>query len=540
MARPSEGPSEASKADVANILTRIHSHMRDYTRFMFEWHPFLHVTAVATAAETASSAALAPGLFAQDQFSGMDSANGSANGPVVHPPPPTASKHQSRGRVPWIVGLVDPSAEVTDALQSHPGKNRHGFGLSSLGTLHHDGRLYRYCSPSMLASCKVIGMVVDLAVGTISFFADGRHLGVAFGPDAECFANNTTATAMHRKLITERHLVATVALADRIWEEGVWKSAMAGSGGNNSVEMADIREKLGTTPDGGGGGGLQQSVSNRLRNSSFESEASVESGGSASATAAGKKKKNAMTFDQPAMSVNFGGFEFEHPQDGVCGFDSYLSFSEEPTVRFDMLDTLKIGAIESTEDAATHHGHSNSGESKSHHKKSVHELIVSDNMTVKEVSDAAIHRIRDRVNFLKRWTPEEEMSWSIYSPEPGVPHFLEVAARKLQTFTRRAMGRKWRHGTRFLMYLSIVKVQRLIRRQMPRIKRKKRMAATRIQAHWRARMARLRMLRIYEFSQFPAWEVDSVLTGAAVRLQCVIRMSQARRRYLQKRRGQSG
>ena len=66
------------------------------------------------------------------------------------------------------------------------------------------------------------------------------------------------------------------------------------------------------------------------------------------------------------------------------------------------------------------------------------------------------------------------------------------------------------------------------------INSKKRKAATLIQAIWRARMARRRMDRILDFPQFPAWDVDSVLTGAAVRLQCVIRMSQARRRYLKR------
>ncbi len=518
---PSEGPSESSKADVAKVLTLIHSHMRDYTRFMFEWHPFLQATSVAMTADVASTPGTSPNKVG-------------SNGPVAHPPPPTASKHQSRGRVPWIVGLVDPSAEVSDALQSYPGLNRHGFGLSSLGTIHHDGRLYKYCNPSTLASCEVIGMVVDLVVGSISFSADGKHLGVAFGPDAECFANNATAMAMHRKLITEKHLVATVALADRIWEEGVWRSAAAGGSGHGEEDMSEVRREFGAMGDRGGGGVMHQSFANRLRNSSFESEASFESGVSTSAMS--KNKKDMVTFEQPAMSVNFGGFAFVHPQDGVCGFDSFLSFSETPAVPFGMLNTSKIGTIDTTQASASHQDKDDEKSHKNHQRKnkkekSVQEMIVSDNMSVKEVSDAAIRGIRDRVNFLKRWTPEEELSWSIYSPEPGVPHFLEVAARKLQAFTRRAMGRKWRHGTRFLMYLSIVKVQRLIRRQMPRIKRKKRKAATRIQAHWRARMARMRMLRIYEFSQFPAWEVDGVLTGAAVRLQCVVRMSQARRRF---------
>ena len=485
-----EGASDDNKKDVIKILTRIHESLRDYTCFMFEWHPFLQVTSVSTG----------EGIAPIDvKKSTAESAN------FVHPPPPSSHKHHSRGRVPWIVGLSKPTGNHHNALQSYAGQHMHSFGLSCLGTIHHNGVTKRYCDPTLLSSCDVIGMVVDLAIGRISFFANGKNLGVAFGPDAICFTRNLTEVMLQRKTIIEQHLVPCVALADKIWDEDIWRS-----GGQK-----------GTAHPSGLSSGSDEI---RMRNTSFESEESSD-------TSAGNKKAS-VAFNQPAMSLNFGGFSFAHPKEGVCGFDTYLSFSDAPTAQLNVLDTSKI-----RESGPVSGGTSGDvgRRSKSVTASRLMAFASADNRSVEEICDDAIISIRDHVNFLKLWTPEEEVSWSIYSPEPGVPHFLEVSARKLQAFTRRAMGRKWRKGTRFLMYLSIIKVQRLVRRKLPRIRRKKQKAATKIQSQWRAREARRRLQRIRQFSQFPAWEVDSVLAGAVVRLQCCVRMSQARRRYMAKR-----
>jgi hypothetical protein len=149
----------------------------------------------------------------------------------------------------------------------------------------------------------------------------------------------------------------------------------------------------------------------------------------------------------------------------------------------------------------------------------------------------AIKDIKNKVKFYKAWEPECAHSWSEYSPVPGISHSLEVAARKIQGFCRAANGKKWRHGTRFLMYLNAIKVQRCVRKRIPRLYRKRNRASTLIQTMYRGRLGRKRMLHIRAFLYTgPAWEVDGVVTGAAVLLQASYRKHVEVRRFQEMRR----
>ena len=107
----------------------------------------------------------------------------------------------------------------------------------------------------------------------------------------------------------------------------------------------------------------------------------------------------------------------------------------------------------------------------------------------------------------------------------------------MQAFCRKANGVKWRHGTRFLMYLNAIKVQRAVRRLIPKLQRKRKYAAIRIQKNYRGRLGRKRMLVIRSFFHAgPAWEVEGVITGSSVLLQSAYRMHVERKKYTQLRR----
>ena len=117
-------------------------------------------------------------------------------------------------------------------------------------------------------------------------------------------------------------------------------------------------------------------------------------------------------------------------------------------------------------------------------------VLESDLSPHEKIAKDAIEGIKQKVAFYKDWKPESEQSWSKYSPEPEISHSLEVSARKLQAFCRAANGKKWRHGTRFMLYLNAIKVQRCVRARIPYVKQKRNEATTRIQTIWRGKLGR--------------------------------------------------
>ena len=164
-------------------MTRIERAIKDYTKFMFEIHPFVHATAHYTAAHADNKPADVP----------------------------TSTKFDARGRVPWIIGLVDP-LEQKRPLETFPGQDGHGFGFSFLGTLHHNGRAFKYCDPERLKSCQVIALIVDLHTGQISFRVDGVDLGAAFGPDSALWERDPMASMKHSRTISAGNLVPSFSL----------------------------------------------------------------------------------------------------------------------------------------------------------------------------------------------------------------------------------------------------------------------------------------------------------------------------------------
>ena len=449
------------------------------------------------------------------------------------PPLPTASRSDSRGRVPWIVGLVQPTQQQK-SLEKYPGIDQYGFGFSFLGTVHHDGEVYRYCSPSLLQRTKTFSLLVDLHLGQLSLVADGKHLGVAFGPDSIC----TTAldSELHGRLIRKENMIPSFALGRHCLTKTQTGRLMAtGTTHTDNRDNRDNRDSRESTPQS------QQSQTTQHIQHTQHAQVPLHAEDNGS-SARGKGGRRTSLFNQqqfqglealqqstpttttttiynlPAISVNFGAYSFHHPIKGVSGFDSYLSFNEPNDVS-ELQDQRQHRREQHNNKTIPDHLHHHHHHHHRHHEK--------------EMAAQCIRAIKDKVFFYRKWEPESVHSWSEYSPNPGVSHALEVAARRMQGFARQANGKKWRQGTRFLMYLNAIKVQRAVRRLLPKLHRKRKLAALQFQRRWRGVLGRKRMAHIRSFLHAgPAWEVDGKVTGSSVLLQAAYRMHVERKKYL--------
>ena len=264
-----------------------------------------------------------------------------------------------------------------------------------------------------------------------------------------------------------------------------------------------------------------------------------------------KQASRTIKYDLPAVSVNFGAHSFERPMKGASCFDTYLSFSEPTDVNAEHQNNTEKRTTnkeewekKEEEKEKKQERKRQQGENKGNWKKEgrmnskERRLVLESDLSPEEkIAKDAIKGIKQKVAFFKDWTPESEQSWSKYSPEPEISHSLEVSARKLQSFCRAANGKKWRHGTRFLLYLNAIKVQRCVRARIPRLQRKRKKATTLIQTMWRGRLGRKRMQHIRDFLHAgAAWEVDGVVTGSSIMLQAAYRMHFARKQYNQQRK----
>ncbi|CAL1282560.1 unnamed protein product [Larinioides sclopetarius] len=60
------------------------------------------------------------------------------------------------------------------------GEDEHGWGLSHKGLLWHNGKWRQYAKPFRENEATTIGLFFDGIKGTLSYYKDGCHLGVAF------------------------------------------------------------------------------------------------------------------------------------------------------------------------------------------------------------------------------------------------------------------------------------------------------------------------------------------------------------------------
>lgn len=67
-----------------------------------------------------------------------------------------------------------------DSFTNLLGEDGNGWGLSHKGLLWHGGRWYHYTKPFRENEATVIGILFDGVAGTLTYYKDGKSLGVAF------------------------------------------------------------------------------------------------------------------------------------------------------------------------------------------------------------------------------------------------------------------------------------------------------------------------------------------------------------------------
>lgn len=67
-----------------------------------------------------------------------------------------------------------------DAFTNLLGEDGNGWGLSHKGLLWHGGRWYHYTKPFRENEATIIGILFDGIAGTLTYYKDGKCLGVAF------------------------------------------------------------------------------------------------------------------------------------------------------------------------------------------------------------------------------------------------------------------------------------------------------------------------------------------------------------------------
>jgi SPRY domain-containing SOCS box protein 3 len=58
------------------------------------------------------------------------------------------------------------------------GKDNQSWGLSSNGEIWHNGKSREYCKPFEISQTTRIGILFDGDAGTLSFYKNGKHLGL--------------------------------------------------------------------------------------------------------------------------------------------------------------------------------------------------------------------------------------------------------------------------------------------------------------------------------------------------------------------------
>jgi len=435
---------------------------------------------VRDAAATTSEAA----YFDNDENSSSDEESGGERGGRI--------RNYSEPNYPmWMIGVS------FDTLQSKgfPGNDGSSFGLRSDGTLFHNGEVFSYCGD--LRDEVVVGMLLDLNVGTITAYAGGACLGAAFGVDAVSFPPNEQAR--QGQLIRNKHLIPSFAIrAARSERDEVASIGLTETLSEDMQPSALSSEPGESMTDDDGVKGANQDASFAQPNGSdvppepWGDEVDVEP-----------------TTIVPALTINFGGYQFARlpPQSLSC--DSYLSFAHE----------AKQGA-DKARFAEELRRQMKSVVDKSGHGRHEDEAMGAALATRDE--DRIIREYQDRVAFFNQMHYTQPQSWSDFPPQA---HRLSSSANMLQRAIRRFLGRKWRRRELLAQAMAISVLQRRIKSLLPRWRRQKHVAAVNVQKMWRAAHTRREQHFALEFSR----PIEEVRT-ATVRVQALFRRGLAERR----------
>eukprot|EP00948_MAST-09A_sp_MAST-9A-sp1_P004103 g4103.t1 len=228
-------------------------------------------------------------------------------------------EEQEREKTPaWIIGWT--LGDVMPDLGTYPGSDERSFGLRDDGNIMYGGKAYSYCKS--LHKRTVVGFLADLITGSLSVYADGRDLGVAFGVDSIIFDANTQQK--QGEIIRSKHLIPSfslqqVKLSFQNIDIGLSKERRMAKSITRSLSSSKMV--------------FEGSIPMMKRTSSY-TMAGVSNTEDDSSISLSEAKRIASRYlienaAFPALSVNFGGFAFAHQPADTHACDKYLTFQSD-------------------------------------------------------------------------------------------------------------------------------------------------------------------------------------------------------------------
>jgi hypothetical protein len=165
----------------------------------------------------------------------------------------------------------------------------HSFGFATDGTVWLNGEKHRYTPP--LFDAAVVGVAVDMLVGTVELFVDGVGRGVAFGSNSVIFAGDAAECARQAKVIRSGHLLPACSLRGPVRSKQLRDPRRRLHAHNEKVDDNATNGAAGVNNNGGVGGGGDPLVG----------------------------------YVRPSVSINCGAFAFGR-QRSECSCDVHLCF----------------------------------------------------------------------------------------------------------------------------------------------------------------------------------------------------------------------
>lgn len=417
----------------------------------------------------------------------------------------------------WMIGV----SFNTMQCNGFPGNDPSSFGIRSDGTIWHAGRCRRFCAN--LSDEVVVGLLLDLNVGSITPFVGGASLGVAFGVGSRVFGSEEQAS--QGALIRDKHLIPAFALKAKSRPDLETMSAFSDDFdlGGGDIEGDDgsidgIDGTVGELEDFG----LDNTKANEITDNTEllktllqaprrrDGDGVKHDSDSDDADESSPRNMSLTDVEGPeattqALSINFGGYGFARLPPHALSCDSYLSFATESKQE---IDRAKFEAEWNKQRMMA----------SSRKNLSFGDSVDADD----ENAVGVVMEYKARMAFLETVQYDTGVSWSEFPPEE---HRVGYCANVLQRAVRRFLGRRWRQREMLSQTLAITLLQRQIKGVLPAWRRRKDKAAVQIQKVWRGYRLRKQFKMAREFAQHP-----QLLASAATRIQATVRQRQAEQR----------
>lgn len=474
----------------------------------------------------------------------------------------------------------------------YPGSDRCSFGFRSDGSILYRGQAFPYTQP--LHEKQILGLLADLNTGTLSLYADGQNLGAAFGVDSSHFDRKQQKE--QGNIIRSQHLIPAFAIKGLCLNMVERGREGEGDTGELSEEEWKINTKISSEYEGLEPQGIVRRTRSfsrvRRQNSGDNIFSTASTGnymhrtssytGSESGFTIEGALRNALQYinieDCPTLSINFGGFGFEHRPPDATSCDAYLSFKadydtdgmyaeERPAsggsprhcIRGTQVTSTGISATD-YEDSSTELGGGDAESElralfqKIRFQRSLdYRFTSADDDTMRhyrrlQVSGKDMSSTGQRGNY--PWLPPEgvrvsqhvdgvaqnnsekkgrveignrgdifpDAEWTSWSNFPPQSFREERACSLLQAAVRRFLGRRYLKSVRDNLIRVATIVQRRFRKVLPKIQERNRQASLQLQRMWRGVRGRAlyRLVRTYR-------TLPDNLEDAAVQIQCCVR-----------------